>query len=91
MQKRICFENFIGIDRTSRRFLSSWLKIAEAENAGENTQTLLHDHARMVSEVSGESFEAVRRRAVEALRKNREEKDSEHVLRRLRVAGRFSK
>lgn len=88
--KHVCFENFTGIDKTSRRFLASWLKIAEAENAGHPTTTLINDHARLVSEVGGDSFENVRRRTVEALRKNRDEKESEHVLRRLRVVARLA-
>lgn len=88
--KHVCFENFTGIDKTSRRFLASWLKIAEAENAGHSTAALINDHARLVSDAGGESFECVRRRTVEALRKNRDEKDSEHVLRRLRVVARLA-
>lgn len=86
--KHICFENFIGIDKTSRRFLASWLKIAEAENAGHSTAALINDHARLVSDIGGDSFENVCRRTVEALRGNRDEKDSDHVLRRLRVVAR---
>ena len=88
--KHICFENFTGIDKTSRRFLASWLKIAEAENAGHSTAAIINDHARMVSEVGGDSFENVRRRTVEALRRNRDEKDSDHVLRRMRVVARLA-
>lgn len=88
--KHVCFENFTGIDKTSRRFLASWLKIAEAENAGHSTAALINDHARLVSDAGGESFECVRRRTVEAPRKNRDDKDSEHVLRRLRVVARLA-
>ena len=84
----IGFENYIGIKPGARELLESWLRVAEADNAGHDVEFAVRRHAEHVCGISGEDLDAVIARTLRALERNRVERDSEKVLRRLRVATR---
>lgn len=86
--KTISAENYIGIKQIDREILESWLRVAEAENAGHDIAYAAQRHAEFISRLCGESVDVVFKRTVRALNRNRAERDSEYVLRRLRVAAR---
>lgn len=51
----ICFENFNSITKESRAIMASWLRIAEAENAGHDVAPRIRAHAEMINSIGGDN------------------------------------
>lgn len=77
---------YYSISADSRTLLSSWLKMHECFNAGGNVEPLVRKHADAINARTGEDPEAVKLRTLNLLTAAREQKQSESIIHRLRVA-----
>jgi len=80
------FENYVGIDKQSRKFLNSWLDVTFAYLSKQDVEKEVKRHAKLVAMSSGEHCETVERRAMESLRKDERCNMLELNMQRLSVA-----
>ena len=80
----LTFEAFVPINKSSRKFLDSWLRLIEAHLSNNDTQRQLERHADMVSQEGGEPIGVVKRRALAIL--NGPERELVESAKRMRLA-----
>jgi len=82
------FENYVGIDKQSRKFLNSWLDVTFAYMTKQDVEKEIKRHAKLITMSSGEHPETVERRAMESLRKDARCNMLELNMQRLSIATR---
>lgn len=80
----LTFEAFVPINKSSRKFLDSWLRLVEAHLTNNGMQGQLERHADMVSQEGGEPVKAIKERALRIL--NGPERELVASAKRMRMA-----